>query len=422
MSAVPYQSGGRSSRRTRKLKQAVLACMHRTTDEAAASFAPFNERDWKAALFWLDVSGMALYLLDRVKSLGIEACLPSAILARIENNLYENRQRTQELLDEAERVSCKFDSAGIPHALLKGITLTPDSVPHAELRWQTDLDFMIAENDLAVARQAVEELGYSLHASDGLTMEFCAGVSGKPDLANLYRAGTQRSMELHGIVRDAPEADRLGRGQYKCFNSVPLPALCGPDILVQQAIHLFKHLCGEHSRVSWVLEFWRHVEARRADREFWEQVRSIAAETPHADLALAVSGWLAADLFSAIRCEMEAYWPAVEIPAGVRAWLDCFAHDMLLSDTVGTKTYLLLLPHLPGNRKSTTAKRRIFPLYLPARITQAAENETLLARLGRYRIEAHYCLGRLQFHCVGGARYAIQAYLWQRKSARFEQS
>ncbi len=52
-------------------------------------------------MFWLTVSGLALYFLDRLTILGLEECLPSAILARLRQNLADNRERTVSLFDEA---------------------------------------------------------------------------------------------------------------------------------------------------------------------------------------------------------------------------------------------------------------------------------------------------------------------------------
>ena len=47
------------------------------------------------------VSGLALYFFDRLTFLGLEECLPSSILARLRQNLADNRERTVSLFDEA---------------------------------------------------------------------------------------------------------------------------------------------------------------------------------------------------------------------------------------------------------------------------------------------------------------------------------
>jgi len=46
----------------------------------------------------------------------------------------------------------------IPYALLKGFSLTPDSVPDPTLRWQTDLDFLIPKKNLQLASHYLRRL------------------------------------------------------------------------------------------------------------------------------------------------------------------------------------------------------------------------------------------------------------------------
>ena len=55
---------------------------------------------------------------------------------------------------------------------------------------------------------------------------------------------------------------------------------------MQLALHLMKHLSGEHTRDSWALEFWRHIRMQQFDCKFWNEVKEIASTESHADLAL----------------------------------------------------------------------------------------------------------------------------------------
>jgi len=234
--------------------------------QAASQFHSHSQVDWQAILVWLDISGMALYFLDRLKELENEDSVPVAIRECLQLNLQRNRQRTAALLSQAENVAKHFEQAGIPFALLKGITLTPDSVREPALRWQTDLDFLIAESSATAAMDVLRILDYSLHARSGNTFELRSGPLGKPDLKSLYRADTQKSLEIHCLRRQEGLPDRLTRARARQFEGIWIAALSAADIMVQQALHLMKHLCGEHTRLSWVLEFWRHVRLRESDQ------------------------------------------------------------------------------------------------------------------------------------------------------------
>jgi hypothetical protein len=414
MNEFELQFGRQKSARARRLKEAVVACFHASPAEVAARFQSYSEADWREILFWLDISGMALYLLDQVRAEGIERCLPPLLRNRLQLNLEQNRLRTAQMLCHADDVGSAFRRHGIDFALIKGITLASDSVPEPALRWQTDLDFLISGRDADTATTVLEELGYEPHATSGGTIEFRSGLMGKPDLANLYRPGTQRSLELHCLRRTDREQDRLARARSKSFpGGIELPALSSADILVQQALHLLKHLCGEHTRLSWVLEFWRHIRVRQNDRQFWGEVKAIAATEPKADLALSISVWLATSLFGKVSHGAIEIWGADGIPDGVKLWLRRYSRELLLSDSIATKLYLILRRQLPREGNSKGTARLILPLCLPAKITQSAPGETLAARLSRYRIEGNYSLRRLRFHLCEGIRYGVEALRWE---------
>jgi hypothetical protein len=296
-------------------------------------------------------------------------------------------------------------------------------VPEPALRWQTDLDFLVARGDAIAATAALEELGYEPHATSGDTIEFRSGPMGKHDLANLYRAGTQRSLELHCIPHMDGEQDRLARAHARSFSGgIELPALSSADILVQQALHLLKHLCGEHTRVSWVLEFWRHIRVRQDDHQFWGEVKAVAATEPKADLALSISVWLATNLFGKVARGASEFWGAGGIPDGVQLWFRRYSRELLLADSIATKLYLILRRQLPWESDCRGTARLVVPLCLPARITQRVPGETLPERLSRYRIEVDYILRRLRFHLCEGVRYGVEAMRWELMIPRGQRS
>jgi hypothetical protein len=97
----------------------------------------------------------------------------------------------------------------------------------------------------------------------------------------------------------------------------------------------------------------------------------------------------------------------------VRRWLRRYSRELLLSDSIATKLYLILRRELSWEGDDKGTARLIVPLCLPARITQRAPGETLGDRLSRYRIEADYSLRRLRFHLCEGIRYGVEALRWE---------
>src|SRR6185437_7033847 len=213
MSMMPIRTRRKASTRSLQLKQAILAVFTHA-ESAAGRLKEFSEADWTAALWWLDISGMALYLLDEVRRQNLTQHIPRAVITELELRLVRNRDRTSGLLRDALSLGRCFEATGVPYALLKGISLVPDSVPDAGLRSQTDLDLLVARGGLRKARQTVTRLGYSLHGDSGSTLEFREGRTGKPDMAKMYSIHSQRALELHV---DDDNSELLARRRIREF-------------------------------------------------------------------------------------------------------------------------------------------------------------------------------------------------------------
>ena len=50
-----------------------------------------------------------------------------------------------------------------------------------------------------------------------------------------------------------------------------MPVLSPVDLFLGQGLHAYKHVCSEFSRVAHLLEFRRHVLARRDDHDLLER-------------------------------------------------------------------------------------------------------------------------------------------------------
>ena len=203
------------------------------------------------------------------------------------------------------------------------------------------------------------------------------------------------------------------------FDGASIHALSPSDILIEQARHLLKHLCGEHTRVSWVLEFWRHIRNRTGDNDFWRHAETCAPGLIHGDIAMATAAWLAEDLFGGIQAEIPPQWRVDALPVRVRLWLERYARRLLFSDTIGNKLYALLRNELPGGaRQARTTFQILLPRVLPVAMLEAQPHESRSQKWARYRIEAHFIFRRLWFHLREGIRFAIEVSRWNRTVAR----
>lgn len=415
MNIGPIQIESKQRGRLNRLREAVLASFHEPAPSVRARLAEFTRRDWERSKYWLDVSGLALYFLDRLIALELELCIPASMLQQLRTNMAENRERSTSLFNETVAVTQLLQQQKVEFAVLKGITLPAESVPEFALRNQMDLDLLVRESDAAQTKLCLEEHGYTLDAVSGNTWEFKAGTTGMSTLANLYQVRAERSIEVHLIAKGA--SDRLMRSGHRIIGGERVPALLPPDAFVFQGKHLFKHMCGEHTRASWVLEYWRHICARRNDVAFWREVASIAAEEPGADIAIGAATLLTSLVFGPCAPQELACLSMDRLPPVICLWIQLYGRDLVLSDKPGSKLYLLLRKELHQDSvEDQLARRRlIFPLHWPRPITRGQSNETIARRLHRYQVQSRFALRRFWFHLAKGLAFAVESLRWQKR-------
>jgi hypothetical protein len=415
MKIGPIQIESKQRGRSNRLKEAVLASFHEPAPSVRARLAEFTRRDWERSKYWLDVSGLALYFLDRLIALELELCIPASMLQQLRTNMAENRERSTSLFNETVAVTQLLQQEKIEFAVLKGITLPAESVPEFALRNQMDLDLLVRESDATQTKLCLEEHGYKLDAISGNTWEFKAGTTGMSTLANLYQVRAERCIEVHLIAKGA--SDRLMRSGHRIINGEQVPALLPSDAFVFQGKHLFKHMCGEHTRASWVLEYWRHICARRNDIAFWREVAAITAEERGADIAIGAATLLTSLVFGPCAPQDLACLSMDRLPPVICLWIQLYGRDLVLSDKPGSKLYLLLRKELhQDSAEDQLARRRlIFPLHWPRLITRGQSNETIARRLHRYQVQSRFAIRRFWFHLAKGLAYAVESLRWQKR-------
>jgi hypothetical protein len=414
---------GRKSK-TQRFRDAIAALFSDREAEALEQLRQFTEREWRSNLLWLDISGMALYLIDHLIRRNAEDAVPAAIGARLKQNLADNRNRTAWLFDEMCAINRDFQKQGISFANLKGMTLCPESVPDPALRCQLDLDFLAATDQSAQVQKIMASMGYRLHDIGHGTWEFKAGHSRFPSVKDLYKAKPQRCAEIHFVDRHEDDggqtpstwAGQLQRAQIRSVCGTLMPTLSPADQLLNQALHLFGHLRGEYTRLSWGLEFARHIHAYRDDHELWQEVRALADGVPQAAIALGLTISVVEDLFGPTAPPALRHWTVDTLPAPIALWGKLYGRKALLERFPGSKLYLLLEDALAYDQpvQRTPRRRKLLPGRLPMMITHGDAGESIATRLTRYNAQRRHLIFRLRFHLVEGLRYTLEAPRWQR--------
>lgn len=426
--------------RREMIRRGVLRVVSERSQEDCELLSQVTVHEWRELLHWLDVSGMALYFFDQLREMGHSMLLPDYVRQRLEQNLADNTIRTQGMIDEAADIRDAFSGAGLRFALLKGLSLSPDSVMRPELRSQLDIDFLLMPKEMEAAAKILENRGYYQHAASKRSREFKTYAVPSGSLADLYRHVPWRCVELHAELEDAGGGLRLGRREIRTFStpagSIEMPVLWAPDIFIGQGLHLFKHVSSAHYRAAHLVEFHRHLVTRHGDNRFWRDVEARASETGASAWGLGVVTLLDALLIAERAPESFASWTVDRLSGPVRLWVERYGWRSALGNIPGNKLYLLLTrkleeegnaPRLTIPDKGSVAKNnsqrdaglasarvRLIPRGLPPMVVQGQAGEPLAARLHRYKLQLRFLMLRLRFHVVEGLRFAWELQQWER--------
>jgi hypothetical protein len=413
---------------THLLCQAVVAELA-TTGRASFGFSfwhSFDESDWRHAMDWLDVSGLALYFWHKVNTVNAVAALPVYAQTRLAESYEENRLRVESIRKESETLNRLFDEAGVQYAVLKGLALVPDYCPDPTLRTQYDHDYLIHPNALTRAETALQKEGYRPKVSrEDYHIAYCRPeVEGVPaeKPAGLYSARMERPIELHIRLWDHAEEkiairlpedflDRTGRHRCEGFE---FPALCDEDRLVFQVLHAFRHILHNWCQLSIFLEMSHFLQERALDCGFWMRFQDRARSLRWMPEASTVVFRLVQKLFGVSAPAEFVAQVSPRFSAIVDLWIDRYGLSGALGNFQNNKCSLFIHREFVDDRSvwAEVCRRRLFPFRRPHHLPKVLSNHEPTGLRTKW---AHYLhsLQRLKFHVCSAIGYAWEYPRWR---------
>ena len=395
--------------------------------ENVTKLASFDRGDWEHSLEWLDQTGLALWLWDRLKVSGSQEAVPPAIGARLERNMADHGSRVAAMAEEFDSINRLFESYGIEYVVLKGFALAPEYTPDARLRPTYDYDYLVQPESIERVSHALRSGGYIRrqervdHPVVYVHSSRAPRVPSRRD--DLYSANLPRSVEIHTRLWE-PEAlkipltlpdDFLARKRPRCWQGLRFYSLSEEDELLFQVLHAFRHIVECWCRLCTFLEIAHILERRRSDWAFWQRSLDRLKVSPRLPEMAGVVFSLAARLFGA------------PIPAAIDAgalhnlrhplllWVNRYGRYSALANFTGNKNSLLLYREfVPDDATWREIQRdRLFPLHRPNR-AGGTRTPGVSARLFAGWKQSAYVARRLFHHVISAAQYEWESIQWER--------
>lgn len=379
---------------------------------SAALISSFKESDWRSVGTWLDTSGIALYFLHQLKELHIEDSIPRAVLAGLEVKARQHERQVNEQFEEFTATVDLLRRNRIPFAVQKGYSLIPDYSPDPKLRLQLDFDLLVETEAVSACNQLLFARGYQL--INQITncchheWQLRKGETGIPKLADLYKPKGEFTIEVHSKL--APAVPQVVTS--KQVRGVTFPALPKTEVFVEQCLHVFRHLRGEQTRLSWILEYSNFVRCHPKDEDFWSKIKIHCDEDPAFACAFVCLHSLATHLFGESAPQRFADLNGKYATDGVRKWLSRYAWKVALAEFPGTKLYLLLERELIENQQEwqRMARKAIIPLHRPPRVMASTQ---IVSRKKYSQGRLRHVIARAIFHAREACRVSYELVRWK---------
>ncbi len=251
--------------------------------------------------------------------------------------------------------------------------MTPEFCRSADLRHQTDFDFLVNKDSLERAKHAMRSCGYEQQgAREASEVTFATPLRHIPSPNDdIYAIPRHREVDLlttlslnaHGVSMDIL-ANCLDRGESRNLHGLSFPALPIEDIFCFQVLHAFNHLLGSWVRVSWLFEISSFIDRNHGDTRLWRAVIERIGRDSKARNAFGLVISLTKAVFSRPIPQPLDDWCLRSLSRRIEVWVRQFGIKTAVSDLDGAKWTLFVHQEFFDRRYSWNSyvRDRLFPV------------------------------------------------------------
>lgn len=415
--------------------------MSRTPAEAIVEFLGFSDtsgadfqelqqisaRKWEQVLRWLDDSGLAFYFFEKLRSTNSDAT-PTWVFSRLQQNFAVNQRRVSYMSHRFGFLNQKFNEAGVRYAVLKGFSLVPQFCPDANLRHQSDFDYLVDDRSLLAAQRVLLDAGYRQKVS-GRDHELVFVMSGMGEAsrgAEQYSAQAPHAVDLHldlweTALPGVPKRFSVKRTTIRRESGFAFPALRDEDAFLVLVLHACQHLFTYWIRMSSLWEIGYFLSQRKSDTSLWHRIEQRVGDNMVLREFVVVISELVAKLFRAPLPDLVRAWaprirpaPRVWIESYARAWAFCElpAYEFRLFPRAKLARFLQQQYRDGGGVEKHVERNTLLTFSRLSRMASAAKDRpSLVLDTGWWRRQL--LIRRSLFHALANLRYVCEIPRWR---------
>jgi hypothetical protein len=401
-----------------------------TPSDRVQELTKVRPREWERILQWLDDAGLTFYFLEKLKSTKTDA-VPAQVLSRLQRNFAANQRRVVDMSRRFGILNRRFEEAGVRYAVLKGLSLVPHFCPDANLRHQSDFDYLVDDQSLPAAQRVLVEAGYHQKASVSKhQLIFVIPGTGEASRSGeQYSAEAPHAVELHPDAWDSElctliampkrfsgERTRLYHGSGWVF-----PALTEEEAFLLQVLHACQHLFTYWIRMSNLFEIGYFLNQRVSDTALWNRIEQQVGDNPVLREFVVVITELVEKLFAAPLPELVRAWGPRIRPAP-RVWIENYAKPWAFCELPAyefrwfPKAKLVRFLHQqyrdPSAERLLVRNHWLRSSRLSRMAAAAKERPSLVLDVGWWKRQL--LIRRSLFHALASLRYFCEIPRWRR--------
>jgi len=308
--------------------------------DSVPAIEKFTRRQWEHVQPWLDDAGLAFYFLERLKTTNSTALIPRSVLSRLERNFAANQARIDHMSLRFKEINQRFDDAGVRYEVVKGFSLVPEFCPYSSLRYQADLDYLIADESLPDAQRVFQEAGYDSRDSFSGKESIFVTPGAKPSRGDSsFLPHAPHAVELHTDIWDSemhelqpiPKLFSVSQAKTSHWNGLSFPAQTDEDAFLLQVLHACRHLFTQWIRISNLLEISYFLNRRASDTDLWARAEKRVGENAVVREFVVIVVELATRLFAGPVPSLVQDWGA-RMHRQSRVWIEHYGRNWVLCE------------------------------------------------------------------------------------------